>query len=161
MSEKIRKLMSGEQGFTLVEMMVVLIIIAVLIGAGIRAYMGYIGRAKITKATGDISTMAAALDSYYQTQPDQGYPNDNNGGQTALSAAGITSTQCAYENPAVGIPYVYYPMPGVAAAAGQGYFLESNGTLDGTNYVMASGGYIATGQSGSAYTIPTTALPAT
>ena len=98
MSEKIRKLMRGEKGFTLVEMMVVLIIIAVLIGAGIRAYMGYIGRAKITKATGDISTMAAALDSYYQTQPDQGYPNDGNGGQTALSAAGIASTQCAYEN---------------------------------------------------------------
>ncbi len=68
MSEKIRKFMRGEKGFTLIEMMVVLIIIAVLIGAGIRAYMGYIGRAKITKATGDISTMAAALDSYYQTQ---------------------------------------------------------------------------------------------
>ena len=88
MSEKIRKFMRDEKGFTLVEMMVVLIIIAVLIGAGIRAYMGYIGRAKITKATGDISTMAAALDSYYQTQPNQGYPT----GADDLVAAGISTT---------------------------------------------------------------------
>ena len=145
MSEKIRKFMRGEKGFTLIEMMVVLIIIAVLIGAGIRAYMGYIGRAKITKATGDISTMAAALDSYYQTQPDQGYPTN----QDSLSAAGVAASQCSVTTGAQGIPYVYVNGPT------NDYVLETNGTLDGTNYVVASG---TAGQSGTAYT---TTLPPT
>ena len=111
MREKIRKFMRNEKGFTLVEMMVVLIIMAVLIGAGLRAYTGYIGRAKITKATGDISTMAAAFDSYYQTQPNQGYPTDPN----SLVAAGISNTQCNYDATAAGIPYVYIPQMWLAA----------------------------------------------
>ena len=142
MSEKIRKFMRNEKGFTLVEMMVVLIIMAVLIGAGLRAYTGYIGRAKITKATGDVSTMAAALDSYYQTQPNQGYPT----GADALVAAGISTTQCNYDATATGIPYVYIP-----DATGGGYVIETSTPLDGTNYVVASG---AAGQSGTAYTTP-------
>ncbi|MGO0123284.1 type II secretion system protein GspG [Desulfothermobacter acidiphilus] len=54
-----------ERGFTMVEMMVVLIIIAVLIAAGIWFYLKYIDRAKVTEAMGQMNTMAAALDSYY------------------------------------------------------------------------------------------------
>jgi general secretion pathway protein G len=58
-------LLRDRRGFTMVEMMVVLIIIAVLIGVGIKFYLGYIEGSKITKAKGQISTMQAALDSYF------------------------------------------------------------------------------------------------
>ena len=61
----IRKLLRSEKGFTMVEMMVVLIIIAVLIAGGIKFYLGYIENAKVTKAKAQISTMQAALDTYY------------------------------------------------------------------------------------------------
>ena len=85
MIDKIKKAMSSDKGFTLVEMMVVLIIIAVLIALGIRAYIGYIGTSKLTKANGDIATVQAALDAYYSTN--QNYPPD----EAHLTLAGITT----------------------------------------------------------------------
>jgi general secretion pathway protein G len=98
MVDKIRKVMSVEKGFTLVEMMVVLIIIAVLIALGIRAYVGYIGRAKMTKANGDITTIQAALDAYYAQN--QSYP----GAQSTLTSAGISSYEVNGGGPVAGIP---------------------------------------------------------
>jgi len=60
-----RKHVRNEKGFTMIEMMVVLIIIAVLIGGGIKFYLGYIENSKVTKAKANITVMQAALDAYY------------------------------------------------------------------------------------------------
>jgi general secretion pathway protein G len=70
----IRKLLRSEKGFTMVEMMVVLIIIAVLIAGGVKFYLGYIENSKVTKAKAQISTMQAALDTYFAENGV--YPND-------------------------------------------------------------------------------------
>ncbi len=126
MSEKIRKVMRGEQGFTLVEMMVVLIIIAVLIGFGIRAYMGYIASSKITKAKGDISTMSAALDSYYAQN--QGYPGTDDG---SLVSAGLSTVEVS-GTPTTGVPYVI-------ATDANGYVIYTEVRPDGNNWVVATG----------------------
>jgi len=88
--DNIRKVMRGEKGFTLVEMMVVLIIIAVLIALGIRAYIGYIGNSKLTKAEADITTVQAALDSYYSSNSQ--YPVT----QVELTSAGVSSYEVLY-----------------------------------------------------------------
>ncbi|MDD4335042.1 MAG: prepilin-type N-terminal cleavage/methylation domain-containing protein [Desulfotomaculaceae bacterium] len=61
----IRRLLRNDKGFTMVEMMVVMIIIAVLVAGGVKFYQGYIENAKVTKAKAQISTMQAALDTYY------------------------------------------------------------------------------------------------
>jgi general secretion pathway protein G len=71
----IKRLLRSEKGFTMVEMMVVLIIIAVLIAGGIKFYLGYIENAKVTKAKAQISTMQAALDTYFAENGS--YPTDS------------------------------------------------------------------------------------
>lgn len=60
-----KKYLRNQHGFTMVEMMVVLIIIAILIGGGVYFYRGYIENARVTKAKAQITTMQAALDAYY------------------------------------------------------------------------------------------------
>lgn len=70
----LKRHLRSEKGFTMIEMMVVLIIIAVLIAGGIALYRGYINKAKITKAESFLSTAAAALDAYYEEYG--GYPDD-------------------------------------------------------------------------------------
>jgi general secretion pathway protein G len=61
----IKKLFSQSEGFTLMEMIVVLVIIGLLIAGGIGFYNGYIENSKITKAKSQISIMQGAMDSYY------------------------------------------------------------------------------------------------
>jgi general secretion pathway protein G len=106
-SEKIRGVLRGEKGFTLVEMMVVLVIIAVLIALGIRAYIGYIGNSRMTKARDDITTVQAALDAYYVKN--QSYPNGTDDEeQSALATAGISSYQVNSVSGTNNAPYVYF-----------------------------------------------------
>jgi general secretion pathway protein G len=138
-SEKIRKLLRGEKGFTLVEMMVVLIIIAVLIAGGIRYYLGYVSRGKITKATGDLTTIQAALESYYAQN--NAYPEVG----ADLTAAGISPTMCTL-TATTGVPYIYSP-------GGTDYSVVTASKLDGENYLTA------TGEEGNSAPITTTATP--
>ena len=106
MIDKIRKVMRGDKGFTLVEMMVVLIIIAILIALGIRAYIGYIGTAKMTKANGDITTIQAALDAYYSTN--MVYPSGTaSTQQSLLTSAGISPYEVNGGSPNGNPPYGY------------------------------------------------------
>lgn len=60
-----KRYLNNEKGFSMIEMMVVLIIIAVLMAGGIKFYLGYIENSRVTKAKAQISTMQAALDAYY------------------------------------------------------------------------------------------------
>ena len=76
----------NEKGFTMIEMMVVLIIIAVLIAGGIKFYLGYIENAKVTKAKAQISNMQALMDSWYAEKGS--YPLSGGTANTNLKADG-------------------------------------------------------------------------
>lgn len=142
MSEKVRKFLRGEQGFTLVEMMVVLVIIAVLIAGGITYYLGYISRAKITKADGDIASIQASCESYYAQN--QTYPIDG----PSLAAAGCSSVMVNYGAPLTGVPYVYTDPTG-----GTTYNVYTAATVDSNkDYVLGTG---TSGTSSAAVLTPT------
>ena len=52
-------------GFTILEILVVISVIAILIGIAIPKFKGMQDHAKTIKATGDLRTIQAALESYY------------------------------------------------------------------------------------------------
>lgn len=61
----LKKPLRAENGFTMVELLAVMVIIAILFGSGLKSYQGYIDRARLAKAKEDIMVMQGALDVYY------------------------------------------------------------------------------------------------
>lgn len=97
----------NEYGFSMIEMMVVMVVIGVLIGGGIKFYQGYIENSRVTKAKTQISILQASLDGYYSEN--FAYPKGSNDlvniGIRVANASGLEFTLNA--NDPWGSAYVY------------------------------------------------------
>jgi len=133
-----KKHVRNEKGFTMIEMMVVLIIIAVLIAGGIKFYLGYIENAKVTKSKANITVMQAALDAYYSEKG--AYPQTN----AELLNAGIRTTATALTLEAVdpwGSANNYMYVISVADPVNKGHYVIRTGyaTVQGVAVTYVAG----------------------
>lgn len=126
-----KKLLRNDKGFTMVEMMVVLVIIAALIAGGIKFYLGYIENAKITKAKGQIAIMQAALDSYYAEKA--AYPDTTN----ELKYAGIMPNDQTTPTTNADISLDDTELSGTLDPWGVFYVYKTD--TDGTEYCVSTG----------------------
>jgi len=58
--------MKIQKGFTLVELMIVVVIVGILASIGIPAYSNYVLRGKLTEASTELAGMRVKLEQYYQ-----------------------------------------------------------------------------------------------
>lgn len=58
--------MKHERGFTLVEVMVTVVIVAILAAVAIPAYNNYVMRGKIAEATTNLSSLRVSMEQYFQ-----------------------------------------------------------------------------------------------
>ncbi len=58
--------MKNNQGFTLIELMVVVIVVAILAAIGIPSYADYVRRGRITEAISGLSEMRVKMEQYFQ-----------------------------------------------------------------------------------------------
>ena len=63
----------GAAGFTLVELMVVVAIVAILAEVALPAYTDYVTRSRIPQATDRLAQMQSQLDGYFVDHPSTGY----------------------------------------------------------------------------------------
>ncbi len=124
-----RNLYRKEKGFTLVELMVVIIILAILTGIAIPSYMALRNRARGTAARAEMSNIATALE-LFNTDYDQ-YPPGSDFTTVAaeLEGTGTINPTSAYmanvplNDPwGAGSPYTY-----VGDAGGTTYTLSCTG----------------------------------
>jgi len=115
--------MRKETGFTLIELMVTIVIIAILAAIALPSYQQYIQRGKITEATSNLSAMQLALEKYYA--------DNRNYGTTGAGTCGVavpTGASARY--------FTITCIPGSADASGnyQSYLLKADGiTAEGMN----------------------------
>lgn len=57
--------MKGEKGFTLIEMMIVIVVIAILLGVMLPQFRGAQDEASMSRAKSEMRTLATAIESYY------------------------------------------------------------------------------------------------
>ena len=134
-----RNIYRKEKGFTLVELMIVIIILAVLTGIAVPSYLALRNRAKESATESEMKNIATALELYQADN--EAYP------LTANYPVGLTGGTTVYmvtvpANDAWGIAYVY-------ASTGPGYSLTSLGVdmtaAGGDDIVMTNGTFTSTG----------------
>lgn len=64
----------GEKGFTLIELMIVMAVIAILVGIALPRFKGMKDEANIAKSNGEMRALKTALESYYIHQSPHAYP---------------------------------------------------------------------------------------
>jgi len=127
----LKRYLGNEKGFTMIEMMVVLIIIAVLMGTGIKFYTSYIDKARVTKAKAEISIMQAAVDSYYAEH--HSYPATSD---TDISAAGLSTAVIGGDETR---QYTYVATEAIENNKYKGYIIYTSEPVGDNTYVVATG----------------------
>lgn len=64
--------MKTQKGFTLVELMIVVVIVGILASIGVPAYNDYVLRGKLTEAMTELAGMRVRLEQYYQDNRNYG-----------------------------------------------------------------------------------------
>ncbi|PRX31142.1 type II secretion system protein G (GspG) [Orenia metallireducens] len=72
MMNKLRRRMKAEEGFTLIELMIVIAVIGVLAAIAVPKMSGVTGKAKVAQVQADFKAVQSALEMYYAEH--QAYP---------------------------------------------------------------------------------------
>jgi len=120
-------------GFTLIELMIVVAIIAVLAAIALPIYSDYITRSKLTEAQNNLSTLRVAMEQYFQDYR-----------QYIPASSSSTATNCGVSMPTA--------TTGSAGASMAKYFSYSC-TATASTYTITATGNTGTPVSGFEFTI--------
>lgn len=85
----IAKRMRNQKGFTLVELLVVVAIIAILTAVLLPQLMGYTTRARVSRAMSDLATMRSIVEAYAADEGKGSYPKPDNTATDPITIAAV------------------------------------------------------------------------
>lgn len=108
-----------QQGFTIVELAIVMVIVGALAGLAVPAYLGYLDKARLTRCIAEIRYIARAVDSYHTAY--DVYPN-------TLAEAGAGDMVDPWGNAYAYLNIAALTLPGSGSGAGSGGTSPTGGT---------------------------------
>jgi type IV pilus assembly protein PilE len=105
-------------GFTLIELMIVVVIVAILAAVALPSYQDYVRRAQIQEAFGNLSNLRIKMEQYYQD-------NRNYGTNNTCGNDGVQRVNFALAGPEIRFNYQC-----ALTNAGQGYTLTATGNRE-------------------------------
>ncbi len=127
-----------QQGFTLIELMIVVAIIGILAAIAIPAYQDYTIRAKVTEGIGFANAARTALAEYYLSNND--FPTQTQSGVTNASTADIVQgVTVARTSTTTGTISIAYRALGGDTTAGDTIIFTGTGGPNGVQWTCATG----------------------
>ncbi len=105
------------RGFTLIELMMVVAIVAILAAVALPSYQDYVRRAQIQEAFGNLANLRIKMEQFYQ--------DNRNYGTNACGNDGVQRVNFALAGPEIRFNYVC-----ALTNAGQGYTLTATGNRE-------------------------------
>lgn len=150
-----------KKGFTIIELLIVIVVIAILIGIALPRFRGMQEEGNTAKAAGELRSLAAAVESYY-IHNSQTYPSQSTSAQTSWQST-ITGARPQIIGTALTDPFdsVNQYRYATSAASSSNYYVIFSVGPDGTADVtgvntsgVVQGGpdddiYISNGTSGT------------
>jgi prepilin-type N-terminal cleavage/methylation domain-containing protein len=111
--ERVQRRLAGEEGFTLVELTIVLLILGILLTIAVPSYLSFKDRAYKTAAKADVSQAMRSVVSYgadnYPNAPADPNADPADNGYTAISLPILATKYDAAISTVVGAPFVINP----------------------------------------------------
>lgn len=120
-----------QQGFTLVELMIVVAIIGILAAVALPSYKDYVRRSQLPEATSALATLRIKFEQYYQDNRNFGTASCTNGA-VALSGASKFTITCELTNTGQG--YVLTATGASGQATGHDYTLDQSNAQSTTKF---------------------------
>jgi type IV pilus assembly protein PilE len=113
--------MKIQNGFTLIELMITVAIVAILAAIAIPSYSAYVKRGQLSEGPNNLAALQVKMESYYQNT--QSY-NNNGACGVAASATTYFTMSCATINLGQGYTYT---ATGIGPVAGTNYTIDYQG----------------------------------
>ncbi len=128
----------SHSGFTLIEMMIVVVIIGLLMINAVPVYQDYVRRSKMADATSQLSDLRVRMEQYYQDNRRYSAAADGSGGcGTPMPAAGYFGFACA--NPGGDSQAFVITATGIGDMSEYTFSIDQTNTRRTTAFVGASG----------------------
>ena len=121
---------AAHRGFTLIEVMIVVAIVAILAGVALPSYFDYVRRGQLPEAQAALSDFRVKMEQYYQDNRDYGGANCADSGPPSWSAGNGTLNYGAAQ---------FFTYSCTLSGGGQGYTVlatGANGRAVGHNYTI-------------------------
>jgi len=137
--DQVRRALRRSAGFTLIEILIVIAIVAILASVAVPAYSDYVRRGQVAEAFSQLSDFRSKMEQYYQDNRKYGTDTTCAADSTATAWNGFADTdhfkyECTLTDTTTQQAYSIKAIGKAGAAVGNDYTIDQNGNRGTTAF---------------------------